>query len=149
MRRAVAFVGRLVLVAGLAVVGLSNLGSSDGRLAVLESDGPALTQDVPPCPPDPMVPGFQYVCGPGAAAGHRGFTCISHPPECPVGSRVIAVDPTNSDPDCVVANEAANARAGGAQLDPYGDCPPRVAPRAQPARPAEPTPARDDVGLTG
>jgi hypothetical protein len=76
------------------------------------------------CPADPGVPGFRYECGPGVAHGHRGETCISHPPECPVGDRVIRVDPTNSDPQCVLANEVANARAGGAQLDPNGDCPP-------------------------
>lgn len=75
------------------------------------------------CPPDPGIPGVTYTCGAGAAAGHRGQTCINHPPECPVGTASIGVDPTRGDAYCALANEVDNYAHGGAQRDINGDCP--------------------------
>ena len=69
------------------------------------------------------APGFTFVCHPGAAYGHYGMTCVNHPPQCGVGSKVIYI----SCPDPVVyQNESQNSwvlTGGPGRIDAYGQRP--------------------------
>lgn len=63
-------------------------------------------------------PAFTIIC-PGYAYGHQAMTCRGMPGYCPGRAVIVINDP------CPAAyhNEAVNSWAG-AQLDPYGSCPP-------------------------